>query len=55
MTHETRDQHAPHTPDEPELAQDLEIEDAGETDAVSGGFSEVVVEIVGRPVTGKGE
>jgi hypothetical protein len=53
MTDDTHEQDGLQGLDEAELAQDLEIKDAGETDAVSGG--EVVIEIVGRPDTGAGE
>ncbi len=53
MTDDTYEQDGPHGLDEAELAQDLEIKDAGETDAVSGG--EVVIELIGRPMSGAGE
>jgi hypothetical protein len=53
MTDDTHAQDGPQGLDEAELAQDLELEDAEETDAVKGGI--VVTEIVGRPMSGAGE
>lgn len=54
MTDDTHEQDGPQGLDEAELAQDLEVRDAGETDAVSGGGGPII-EIVGRPQTGAGE